>query len=89
MEIASLLVFAALLGLIPAILAHRKGHDFIVWWIFGAFLWIIAIVAVFLVKDKRPKCPECREPVQRDAARCPHCQAEIAGRVVTYAAPSP
>lgn len=77
----------ALFAAIPAALARRKGHSFVMWWIFGALLWIVAIIAVFFVKDKRPRCPECRELVQQEATRCPHCLSEIGGRVVSYATP--
>jgi hypothetical protein len=88
-ELVTILFWGVALGLIPAVLAHRKGRGFWTWWLFGSLFWIIAIVAVFVVEDRRPKCPECREPVQREAVRCPHCQAEIGGRIVEYVTPSP
>lgn len=65
------------LALIPAFIARRKGQGFWTWFVFGLLLWIGAIIAVFFVKDRRPRCPKCREPVHPDATRCPHCQAEI------------
>ena len=78
----TLLILAAILGLIPAVIAARKGQSFIAFWIFGALLLIVALPVALLMKDRRPKCPECAEVVQPEAKRCPHCQAEIEGRIV-------
>ena len=47
------LAAAALLGLVPATIARRKGRSFGWWWIFGALTWIVAMVAVLLVSDTR------------------------------------
>jgi hypothetical protein len=51
------LAVAAALGLIPASIARRKGRSFVAWWIFGAITWIIAMVAVLLVSDRRDAAP--------------------------------
>ncbi len=84
-----LLILAAFVGLIPAVIAKRKGHSFVTWWIFGGLLLVVALPLALYQKDKRPRCPECREIVQQEATRCPHCNSEIAGRVVVYKTPSP
>lgn len=89
MDIAVALIIAALLGLIPAVIAKRKGQSFVTWWIFGGLLFIIALPLAIYQKDRRLRCPECREIVQADATRCPHCQVDITGRVVVYKTPSP
>ena len=39
-----ILVFLALLGLIPAFIARDKGRDFATWWVFGAFLFLPALI---------------------------------------------
>ena len=39
-------------GLIPAIIAARKGRNFWEWWVFGAVLFPIAMVVVFFLKPK-------------------------------------
>jgi RNA polymerase subunit RPABC4/transcription elongation factor Spt4 len=44
------LFWGALIGLIPAAIARRKGRSFVAWWIFGALAFIIALPAVLLVK---------------------------------------
>jgi cytochrome c biogenesis protein CcdA len=38
------------LGLIPAFIAHRKRHNFWVWWIFGATLFVFALPLAFLLE---------------------------------------
>jgi cytochrome c-type biogenesis protein len=46
------LLILIVLGLIPAIIAARKGRNFWEWWVFGAVLFPIAMVAVFFLKPK-------------------------------------
>jgi hypothetical protein len=88
MEVGTVLVIAALIGLLPAWIASRKGHSFVTWWIFGALLFIVALPMAIFAKDKRARCPECAEIVRPEATRCPHCQASIEGRIVQYVTPS-
>ena len=38
------------LGLVPAYIAYRKGRSFIDWWLFGAALFPVAMIAVFFIK---------------------------------------
>ena len=40
------------LGLLPAFIASRKGRNFFEWWVFGAVLFPVAIVAVWFLKPK-------------------------------------
>jgi len=47
-------IFIALIvGLLPAFLAYRKGRNFYDWWVFGAILFPIALVAVILIKPRQ------------------------------------
>lgn len=41
-----------ILGLIPAAIASKKGRNFYDWWFFGAGLFPVALVAVFLIKPQ-------------------------------------
>lgn len=50
--ILALVVGGALLGLIPAFIAQKKGRSFIDWWLFGAALWPVAIPAALLIKPR-------------------------------------
>ncbi len=49
MEIA---IVAALLGLIPATIAHKKGRRFAPWWLYGFLLFIVALPHALLLKPR-------------------------------------
>lgn len=51
------LVWAAILGIIPGIIAYKKGYSFVGWWFYGWMLFIVAIVHVILIPDKNAKQP--------------------------------
>ena len=51
MELFITLGIAALLGLIPANIAKKKGHSFGLWWFYGWMLFIVAIIHVFFIED--------------------------------------
>lgn len=51
--IALIVTFAVLLALIPAVIAQRKGRRFMLWFVFGLVLWLVALVASLAVSDKR------------------------------------
>ncbi|WP_186342771.1 zinc ribbon domain-containing protein [Raoultella ornithinolytica] len=86
----SLLVIAALLGLIPAFIAQSKGRSFGAWWLYGFLLFIVAIIHVLFVRPHNTAgtvasdsigpmrdCPYCAEPVKYQATKCKHCGSEI------------
>src|SRR5580765_2363272 len=58
----SVLLFATILGLIPAYIAHRKGRSFGLWWIYGAMLFIIALFHSLMLKPARPTATVESEP---------------------------
>jgi hypothetical protein len=67
-----ILVLAAMIGLIPAKIAHDKGRDFWGWWLFGAALWIVATPWAILLKPLTPAERaevEARKVTLRSAAR--------------------
>jgi hypothetical protein len=45
-----LLVFLALLGLVPASIARSKGRSFFLWWVYGAALFIVALPHALIMK---------------------------------------
>jgi RNA polymerase subunit RPABC4/transcription elongation factor Spt4 len=45
-----ILVLAVLIGCIPGAIAQSKGHSFVLWWIFGAALFIVALPMSLMLK---------------------------------------
>lgn len=82
-------LWAILLGLIPAMIASKKGYSFVLWWIYGAALLIIALPNALLLDSKvelrereerahsRRKCPFCAEMIRREAIVCKHCSRDL------------
>jgi hypothetical protein len=48
-------VIWAALALVPAKIAQRKGRSFAIWYVLGLLVWIFAVVAALIIKDKRPR----------------------------------
>lgn len=77
MSLTDLAVLAAVLGLIPAVIAAKKGQPFLVFWLFGALIFPVALVVTILMPNVRPRCPHCRENIQEGATLCPHCRTPL------------
>jgi hypothetical protein len=80
-DLGTVLTIAAFLGLIPAMIASRKGHSFIQWWILGSLMFIVAFpVSLCLGQSHRndKKCPACAEWIKREAMVCYHCHHTFA-----------
>ncbi|MCE8553831.1 hypothetical protein KBY29_05885 [Ruegeria pomeroyi] len=83
------LIIAVLIGLIPAAIAQGKGKSFVLWWIYGAAIFIVALPHALIMRpDDRAieskqlnsgmkKCPSCAEMIKQDAKVCKHCGRDV------------
>jgi disulfide bond formation protein DsbB len=74
------LLIAALLGLIPAMIARNNGRSFANWWLYGALLFIIALPHALLLTAVGPnfkKCHFCAEIIKAEAVKCKHCGSDV------------
>ena len=86
---AAALIVAVFLGLIPAFIAQSKGRNFVLWWLYGWAIFIVAFPHALLMQataeasDQQKldeggrRCPYCAEIVKSAANVCRYCHREI------------
>jgi hypothetical protein len=76
-----IIIVAALIGLVPALIARTKGGNFIKWWIYGAVIFPIALPHSLGLNFRNfglsKSCGYCRIQVPLKAAHCPKCGYEF------------
>jgi hypothetical protein len=85
-----IILVGSILGIILGLIARSKSRDFFAWWIYGAALFLTALVhspvirpnhggsqqaeAEQLASQLYRKCPSCAELVKTEATICRYCR---------------
>ena len=75
-DLVASVYFFALLGLIPAAIAAKKGRSFGKWWIYGTLLILVVLPHSLMVGSVK-QCPFCAQLVKREATVCRYCSREM------------
>ncbi len=65
-----------IIALIPAFIAYNKGRSFILWYLYGIAIWIVAFIHSILVSELK-KCPYCSSGIEPSARVCRFCGREL------------
>lgn len=66
------------LGLIPAFIARSKGRNFLLWWLYGFAILVIALPHSIVIQDvKTKKCPFCEAICDVESDTCKVCGRDI------------
>lgn len=76
-----LIIVLGLLACIPAKIAMEKGRSFLPWFIYGFFLWLIALIHSLCIKpngkaEGYKECKYCKSAIHELATACKFCTKE-------------
>jgi hypothetical protein len=72
----TIILVAVIIGVIPAIIARRKGRSFGLWYLYGVLVFIVALPHAILMSDhNRTRCSQCTELIRSEATICPYCRS--------------
>jgi hypothetical protein len=75
----ALLFFGMLLGVITGAIAQKKGESFMAWWLFGTFLFIVALPLIIIKEPTIHRtqwvknCPYCGTTLHSRLVKCHKC----------------
>jgi len=75
-------LFAVIIGSLPAYIAQNKGKSFLLWWIYGALLFIVALPHSLLMKADTNAVEE--NALSGGAKKCPYCAELVKQKAVVY-----
>lgn len=84
------IILVIILGAIVAVIADNKGKNPILWFFYGALIFIVAFIHVLatapnqevleqrkLDAGDKKRCPFCAEVINKDAKICRFCKKEL------------
>lgn len=71
------IIYLMLLGLIPSLIAARKGRNAFLWWVYGAMLFVIALPHALLVGPYVERASGVPSRLDRNAKSCPRCDTPV------------
>lgn len=73
-----ILIIAVLIGLIPALIAQSKGRSFVLWWIYGAALFIVALPHSLLMSSEQGSNADLKQrALENSASRVPQPEPDF------------
>ncbi|MFQ5735510.1 MAG: hypothetical protein ACE5GY_01435 [Thermodesulfobacteriota bacterium] len=78
-DIIWIIVIAICAGLIPGLVGRGMGRSFLQWWVYGTFLFPVALVHVIILRAREGSryCPYCHTRVRYTSPYCTKCGYEF------------